>query len=223
MCFSVEINRDLKTLSKIFGATIDKDSFVELNSLKESNPKIYKVPGEDNKIFPNVHAPVVIMKDGQRALIPMRYRVRPHDSPKEIPSKYNLFNARYDSLLIKKTWKDLFGKKHGLFPFKRFFEWVEGPDHKKQLISFSPKDHELMWAPCLYDIWEDKNLKIISFALITDDPPLEVLNAGHDRCPIFLNKKYWDNWLNPESFNKVDLLNMIKNKENVKYIPLASP
>ena len=72
----------------------------------------------------------------------------------EIPTKYNGFNARIDSLKVRDTWKSIFMRNHGLTPFVRFFEWVER-DRKKRLISFKPESFDLMWAPCLWDEWLD--------------------------------------------------------------------
>jgi len=72
-----------------------------------------------------------------------------------------------------------------------------------------------MWAPCLYDHWQDskKQYSITSFAIITDDPPKEILEKGHDRCPIFLSEKFLDSWLNPNQRNINEVLDILKNKE----------
>jgi hypothetical protein len=37
-----------------------------------------------------------------------------------------------------------------------------------------------------------------SFAMVTDEPPQEIAQAGHDRCPIFLREDLMDVWLNPK-------------------------
>lgn len=64
-------------------------------------------------------------QNNSNTIVPMRYRIRPSGSSEEIPTKYNVFNARLDSLETRQTWSSLFMRNHGLFPFKRFFEWVE--------------------------------------------------------------------------------------------------
>jgi putative SOS response-associated peptidase YedK len=215
MCFSVEIIRDLKTLSMKFEATPDKKAFSNLKLFEEKFPKIYKLPKEDNRIFPNYFSPVVIMQGGKKIIRPMRYRIRPFASSKEIPSKYNMFNARYDGLLKKKTWKGLFGKNHGIFPFKRFYEWVEDDIGKKKLVSFTPRGMDMMWAPCLYDHWKDSNgeYEFDSFALITDGPTPEIKNWGHDRCPIFLKFEKIEEWLDSSSHSTAQFLSILQCKE----------
>ena len=39
---------------------------------------------------------------------------------------------------------------------------------------------------------------LLSFALITDEPPPEVRARGHDRCIIPIREQYLDVWLNPQ-------------------------
>lgn len=201
MCFSVQVDRDLSELVKSFDALIDKVAFEEFNTLKDEKPDIFRGPEEDGRIYPNTFAPVLVhgaaTQEVKRVITPMRYRLRPHDAFEEVPSKYNLFNARLDSLEKRKSWKPLFGRNHCLFPFQRFYEWVEGEGGKKQLVSFSPSDRKIMWAPGIYDFYKGPEGSFYSFALITKDPPSEVLDAGHDRCPLFLKEAHIDSWLSP--------------------------
>ena len=154
MCFSVKIERDLKKLSAFFKAMPVPRDFQNLKRNTERFPKMFKVPGADDIVYPNTFAPVLVYQQGQRFIKPMRYRIRPSGSEEEVPAKYNLFNARMDSLFKKRTWKPLVGSKHCLFPFKEFYEWVPGGENgKKRLVTFYPKEQELMWAPGLFDSW----------------------------------------------------------------------
>lgn len=238
MCFSCEIDNNIKKLSKRFQAQVSAEAYLHFKSLlaiqnEENGPqKIKQIfnrkriskqfiqeAGENNRIYPNYFAPVIVMENNQRVVRPMRYRVRPHSSKEEIPTKYNLFNARLDSLETKATWKPIFMRNHGLFPFKTFFEWIEDEKGKKTLIKFIPKDREITWAPCIYDTWEsdDHQVRIQTFAIITDDPPPEIAQMGHDRCPIFILEKNIDIWLSPESSSKKMIYQILKEKEAVYY------
>ncbi len=235
MCFSAEIQADVNKLLKRFEAKIStaddiyfqelKKKSEDLNFVKEAlklsrkpTSPFFKEAAADNRIFPGYFTWVMVHENGNRVFKRMRYRVRPKGSSEEIPTKFNVFNARIDSLETKQTWTKLFTRQHGLFPFVRFFEWVEH-DQKKRLISFLPKDREIMWAPCLWDYWENPayNFGFYSFALITDDPPSEVAESGHDRCPIFLREKYIDEWLDTSKKSKEDWFRLLKNKEDVFY------
>ncbi len=231
MCFSVKIDKNIKNIAKRFKSNIAIEEFHYLKSLqfmekevskdylksqlklaRKPRSDIFKTPQEDERIYPNFFAPVITWNQGQRVIYPMRYRVR-KNAEQEIPSKYNVFNARLDSLETRKTWSNLFLRNHGLFPFKQFYEYVEA-EGTTQLISFYPKEKEL-WAPCLWDYWEseDKKIHFYSFALITENAPAEIEKMGHDRCPIFIEEAAIDEWLQVEHMNRdqaYKILNKIK-------------
>ncbi len=197
----------------------DSAEFDRLMGLKHSEKKRtlpFKIPAEDGRLFSNYFTNVIVQEKGERVIKPMRYRVRPHDSREEVPSKYNVFNARMDSLEMRPTWIPLFMRNHGLIPFVRFFEWVHGPDGKPKLIAFKPRDREVMWAPCLWDEWvsKDGSIQFKSFAIITDGPPDEIAQMGHDRCPIFLAQDQIDTWLSPSGKTKKEIYNLLTKKED---------
>ncbi len=179
----------------------------------------------DERIYPGVFAPVIIAdgkEAGGRRIVPMRYRVR-MPSGAEIPPQYNVFNARRDSLQSAATWKALFGETHAIFPFSRFFEWVERTDDndkiKKVEIAFSPSERGMMWAASLYSPPKGKAiLPYASFAMVTDEPPQEVAAAGHDRCPIFLREDLIDQWLHAKEKSKEELLTLLDKKEKTFYL-----
>ena len=212
MCFSVEVDKDIKKIAKRFNSEIAIGEFHYLKDLQTlHNNKKFKTPEADGIIYPNYFAPVIRFSQEKRRIHPMRYRVRPNGSKSEIPSKYNVFNARIDSLEKRDTWKNIFMRQHGLFPFKRFYEHVP-KGNKTGLISFYPKGFDIMWAPCLWDYWEseDKKTKFYSFALITKEAPQEIEEMGHDRCPIFLEEDLIDIWLEPHKHNKKDIYDALR-------------
>jgi putative SOS response-associated peptidase YedK len=171
----------------------------------------------DERIFPGYFAPVIAADGEKRLLLPMRYRVRRPDGG-EVPSQYNVFNARRDSLSKAATWRPLFGKRHAIFPFVKFFEWVEREGAKRE-ISFTPESRASMWAASLYtNTNREGALSYRSFAMVTDDPPPEVASAGHDRCPIFLEKSRLDAWLHPQEKSAEFLLALLDHKEKTLYL-----
>lgn len=134
-----------------------------------------------------------------------------------MPSQYNVFNARRDSLQSARTWKPLFGHNHAIFPFERFFEWVER-DGKKVEVSFTPEGYDSMWAASLYDEYRHPQLGLIrSFAMVTDEPPAEVSAAGHDRCPVFLDAGCIDQWLSPKGQSLEQLDSLLDHKQRTYY------
>lgn len=235
MCFSVEVEKELQKLARYFKAQQSEADYIYFESLKQKaedrewvkaqlklkqkpRSSIFKEANPDHRIYPGYFTSVIVQDQAQCLLKPMRYRLRPAGSHEEIPSKFNVFNARLDSLENRPTWSPLFMRQHGIFPFKRFFEWVEDAG-KPRLISFAPENRGLMWAPCLWDYWEspDKSLSFHSFALITDDPPPEIKARGHDRCPIFLKEDKIQAWLNPQQLTKSEIYRLLKSREEVTF------
>ncbi|MGB0455032.1 MAG: SOS response-associated peptidase family protein [Bacteriovoracaceae bacterium] len=242
MCFSIQVDKDLKKLSKLFNAKIDESHYKSLEVPRSKGPQYIKeqlglkrIPKnifpldyeETNRIYSDCFTPVLRCEKGDNEFIHMRFHVRPNGSKEEIRirdqkgklKRAGIYNARVESLPVKQIWSRLFMNNHGLIPFKKFYEFVY-PKGVKNEVSFRADSHEVMWAPCVYDFWEspDKSFGFYSFALITNEPPNEVREAGHDRCPIFLEEQYINDWLNPQDETVDEILEMLTYKEPDKFI-----
>jgi putative SOS response-associated peptidase YedK len=168
---------------------------------------------KDSRIYPGQYAPVMIAKDGQRLVVPMRYQCRLPDWNEATKRKYpGTYNARRDNL--EKSWGKLFGYRHGIMIVTRFFENVsrhkmEGreltPAGKEEnvVLQFDPQPPQEMLVACLWNISKcaDHGTDLLSFAAVTDEPPPEVAATGHDRCIIPIKPEHIDAWLNPDPHN----------------------
>lgn len=199
------------------GKTRDKDIATQGRKLAKLTASLDRPPvtGTTYRIYPHYFAAAAAEIDGQRLLTPMRYRVLPRTGV-EVPGKYNVFNARRDSLQTIRTWKPLFGRQHGIMPFTRFYEWVERPTGKVE-INFSPDGYDGMWAAAVYEECQTEYGLVRSFAMVTDDPPPEVAAAGHDRCPVFLESNLIDRWLQPAGQSLEELDALLSHKEQPFY------
>ena len=163
----------------------------------------------DARVFPGTYAPVMVMENGQRVIKPMRYQCRVAGKPASYDVKYpGTYNARRDSL--GGFWKPLFGYSHGLVVVSAFYENVsrarmegrvlaEGELDENVILEFSPTPPHDMLIACLWSQWSAPGEPdLLSFAVITDDPPAEVAAAGHDRCIIPIRPENIDAWLNPD-------------------------
>lgn len=217
MCYSVLIEDNLEKLEDIFHAKADMAAFERYDHMVEMNSKKYKRIPDNPRVYPLYFAPIVVNDKGQKKIIPMRYRLRPNGSREEVPNKYNVFNARLDSLQSRKTWKNIFTKNHGALCMKGFYEWVEDENKKKKVIKFAASDESNIISPVLYDIWvaEDRTEAFASFAIITTEPTKEILEAGHDRSPINIPSHQLDAWL--EANNSEKSLEILKHPKAVYY------
>lgn len=151
---------------------------------------------KDSRIFPGMHAPVMVSEGGQRVLRPMRYQCRPEGKPAMYDQKYpGTYNARRDNL--EGFWNGLFGLRHGIMVAEVFYENVTGLDGKNQILEFTPKTGEPMLIACLWSKWSGDGEELLSVAAITDEPEPEVAAAGHDRTIINIKPEHLDAWLNP--------------------------
>ena len=201
-----------------------KQRKLEALSKKEAASKVPKIgKGTEGtyRIYPFDFVPVVQLENGKRIVRPMRYRVLPK-SGVEMPSKYNLFNARRDSVFPKagereRIWKTMIGKNHAVFPFVRFYEWVEVNRGKKVEVFFTAKGFDSMWSAALFEETKTEFGLVRSFAMVTDEPPPEVRAAGHDRCPIFLLEPAIASWLDPKGKSLPQLEAILDKKQNTYF------
>lgn len=161
----------------------------KLGDLKRSGGK-----DRDRRMFFGVYPSVIVSEGGKLTIKPMRYQCqlagKPASYDQRLPSTYN---ARCDSL--EKFWGPAFGHTHDLMVVDTFYENVEGPDGKNQVVQFIPPTREPMLVACLWSHWVDpagKEPDLLSFAAIIDDPEPEAAAAGHDRTIINIKPEHVD-------------------------------
>ena len=183
----------------------------------------------DDRIYPDHYAPVMVVRDGQRVVVPMRYHCRPAGKPAFYDDKYpGTFNARRDNL--EGFWSGQFGVTHGVALWSAFYENV--PRHKAEgreladgekaqnvILQFKPDTPGDMLVACIWSHWKGKDgePELLSFAAITDEPPPEVAAAGHDRCVIPIKPQHVDAWLNPDPTNLALLYAILDDRERPYY------
>jgi putative SOS response-associated peptidase YedK len=190
----------------------------KLSRLRSSEPS-----EEDNRIFPFVYAGVIVKKDGQNLLTPMRYHCRPAGKRASIDRQFpGLYNARRDNL--EKFWGEQFGTHHALLVVESFYENVKrhtmehrellaGEQEQNVVLQFKPEPAQTMYIACLWSHWTDpKEPDLRGFAAITDEPPAEVAAAGHDRCIINLKPEHVEAWLTPQNHSTAELQAMLSDR-----------
>lgn len=198
---------------RIAGNKIERAK-ARLADLQRVQPK-----DRDSRIFPGVYAPVIVSEGGKLVIKPMRYQCRLAGKPANYDQRYpGTYNARRDSL--EKFWALAFGHSHGVIVVDTFYENVEGPDGKNQVVQFTPRTGEPMLVACLWSHWKDptgKEPDLLSFAAITDDPEPEVAAAGHDRTIINIKPEHVDAWLNPDPAGLAALYRIFDDKRHPFY------
>jgi putative SOS response-associated peptidase YedK len=196
---------------------------IEILSTKLARLNSFEPDDENNRIFPMVYTGVIVKKDGQNVLTPMRYFCRPAGKPAFYDRKFpGLYNARRDNL--EKFWGEQFGSNHAILVVESFYENVKrhaiehrdlaaGEHEESVVLQFKPEPAQTMYVACLWSHWTDpKEPDVRGFAAITDEPPREVAAAGHDRCIINLKPEHLDAWLTPESRTKRELQEILSDR-----------
>ena len=154
-------------------------------------------------IYPHSSAPVIIEEQGVRVLRLMNYSLIPKWSKVRKP-KFATYNARVEDILTKPTWREAFQLRHCLVPVKFFIESVHEGPYAGHNIEISSLDQHVLTGAGIWETWRDLDSgeEIDSFALLTREPPKAIREAGHDRCPVFLEEGQQKAWLGEKHSGK---------------------
>jgi len=214
-----EIFTQKKRLADAERKLAEKETKGALNDRRIATDKISKALGKlpllkgtqshkaDGRIFPLNYVPIVI-REGDRNVVKLaRYGVD-HENK-------GLYNARRDNLV--RYWGREFAHTHAVMIAYEFFENVDRGG-QNAVLHFVPKPAGPMYIACLYAETVDPKTgeKLLSFAAVTDDPPPEVLAAGHDRMIINMKPENVECWLTPQG-RSVDELQAILSDRQMPY------
>lgn len=186
----------------------------------------------DRRIYPQWYAPVVYVEQGEYLVAPMRYHLRPSGKPAEYDQRFDgLYNARRDSLTG--FWRNQFGRRHAIVVVSSFYENVARHDYEHRALAPGERAQNLvvefrpteagepqadMTVACVWDHWTHSGApELRSFAAITDEPPDEVRETGHDRCVVALRSNHVALWLTPQERRDEELFRLLGDREPFRY------
>ncbi len=152
---------------------------------------------------PSFDMPVVFSQEKKRVLDLYRWGLVPFWAKDENP-KYNMINARAESLNEKKSYQKPFRSQRCVVPANGFYEWKKSGKRKiPHFIRF--KSNKLMNFAGLYENWHNsEGKKVDSFTIITTCSNEDVLSL-HDRMPVILHNEEISFWLDPENHSTREL------------------
>lgn len=161
--------------------------------------------------LPYSAAIVIVNQGGERQFQKMNFSLVPSWST-EAKVKFATHNARIETVLEKPSWRQSFLSRRCLVPLTEFVESIYENKYAGNMVKFSDINNRILTAAGIWDSWADpKTQKITqSFAILTQEPPDYIWQAGHDRCPIFLKDEAFDTWLDPNLKEGPQLLNFLK-------------
>jgi len=106
--------------------------------------------------------------------------------------KYPMFNARCETLLERRSYREPFMRQRGLMPMSAFVERSKAPDTAGYWSVTS--ELEGMAAAALWEVWGSDDQAILSCTMITTAAAPE-FEPWHHRMPVLLTADEWPRWL----------------------------
>jgi len=177
---------------------------------KEKIQEAFGVTSDDSDLFePNFNAtpgsllPVVLLgKARVKRIGSLRWGLIPSWADDHSVG-YSMINARCETLLEKPSFKKPFQRQRCIVPASGFYEWQKLGKAKIPYY-IRTLDQEVMGFAGLFEKWEKDGQTVFSFTIITTDSN-DLLAPLHERMPVILKKKNYDDWLDP-LFDDIEIL-----------------
>ena len=147
-------------------------------------------------IAPSQYSTVVIEDEGSNVAKSMRWGLIPSWSKNDSFSS-RMINARFETLRVKPSFKDLIYQKRCIVPSDGYYEWKKNEPHKTAYF-INRKDNGLLLFAGLWELWSSPAGPIYSYTIITTKAQQDIAHI-HNRMPVILDKSKVDNWINIEN------------------------
>ena len=143
-----------------------------------------------------------------RSIRVMRWGLVPHWA-KDPKGGSRLINARAESAASKPAFRDAVARRRCLIPADGWYEWqrTAGATHKQPFF-LTPADGSGLALAGLWSIWRGADAAappLVTCAVLTTDA-VGPLAEIHDRMPLILPSRAWQEWLDPDSDDPSALL-----------------
>lgn len=173
-----------------YAATLPPEMMVELFGLLNS----IDFPPRYN-ITPTQPIAVIWEQAGRRTIQLVRWGFVPTwvKDPREFTL---LINARAESMAEKPSFRNAVRNSRCIVPASGYYEWMKGPDGKKQPYYITMADDSPMIFAGLYSQWAGPEGEEVDTAcIVTVEPNLEI-SSVYDRMPAILQGEAIELWLN---------------------------
>lgn len=152
---------------------------------------------EDRDIFPSQPAPVLVPKENKKEEFCFRQQLWGFQGFSETSKKQVIFNARSETALEKKLFRESVMKRRCIVFAAWFYEW----DKQKNKVTFYREDQDILFFAGFFRQYSDGE----RFVLLTTAANPSMQNV-HDRMPLILERKDLNQWL----FGQSDFSEILK-------------
>ncbi len=147
------------------------------------------------------------------------------DFTKDLKSVPMIINARSESLLEKKSFKNAIISNRCVIFADSFYEWKK-VNGKKIPYRIQLHNQEVFAFAALWSRYKDIDKSIFTAAIITT-ASTDIMSSIHDRMPVILTKNEIINWLNPNlndpfAYLKAHQCNQLEAYEVGNYVNLST-
>jgi putative SOS response-associated peptidase YedK len=157
---------------------------------------------------PTQTAPTVRLTDGTREIDEMTWGLIPEWSP-EFKMKFSTINARSEGVFESRLYKKPILQRRCIIPVSGFFEWKKEGTSKRPFKIFL-KDSPIMSMAGIWTNWRagtPEEQRSFSIMMTAANSFMEKI---HDRMPVILDEKQFDDWLDPEVHEAEQIGSMLK-------------
>lgn len=157
-------------------------------------PETPNFPARYN-IAPTMPVPVVVMKDGQRHFMLMRWGFVP-GWVKDLKAFPLVINVRGETIREKPSFRAAFTRRRCLMPADGFYEWHRvGSENRAYL--FRRPDRDVFAFAAIWETWNSPDGSELDTVALVNGPANGLMAGVHDRSPVILSPGDRDAWLDP--------------------------
>ena len=158
---------------------IDDDTIREMEKLvRQIDKKLLEEKSRD--VFPSQNAPAVTGRDGVLCGEELGWGFPGFEKSRVI------FNARQETALEKRTFRDSLLLRRCVIPAKSFYEW----NRKKEKYTFARSDGRILFLAGIYDQYGEEE----RFVILTTEAN-DSISRVHDRMPLILEERQIKDWI----------------------------
>lgn len=163
-------------------------------------------PPDQFNVAPTQMVPTIVMHDGKRAMVQMRWGLIPFWA-KDPSIGSRMINARSETIHEKPAFRTAFRKRRCLIPARGFYEWQKLPGGRKQPLYIYLKSGAPFVFAGLWEEWapKDRPDQMLQSCTIITTTPNEMMASFHHRMPVILPPHLHTQWLDPD-FEDLDAL-----------------
>lgn len=167
-------------------------------------------PPDQFNVAPTQMVPAIVMHDGKRALVQMKWGLIPFWA-KDPAIGNRMINARSETLHEKPAFRAAFRKRRCLIPARGFYEWRKLADGRKQPLYIYLKSGAPFVFAGLWEEWAPKGKpeQTMQSCTIITTTPNELIRDIHHRMPVILPKQHHSTWLDSDLENLEQLRRLL--------------